>query len=95
MDSRGPSALLDWILASNPVRIIKSGVMSDALSDLSIIYCVWKTKIPKSPPKYRTVRQVRNIDVEHFSNDLIAINWDRFQMIPFVEEAWNFFYSEV
>lgn len=91
MDSRGPSALLDWILASNPVRIIKSGVMSDALSDLSIIYCVWKIKIPKSPPKYITVRQVRNIVVEHFSKDLIAVNWDRFPMIPFVEEAWNFF----
>lgn len=33
------SALLDWILVSNPDRNIKSDVLSDCFSDHSIIYC--------------------------------------------------------
>ena len=40
------SSLLDWILVTNPERIIKSGVMSDCLSDHCFTYCVWKIKIP-------------------------------------------------
>lgn len=44
------SSLLNWILVSNPDRIVKSGVMSDCLSDHSILFCVWKIKVPRSPP---------------------------------------------
>lgn len=29
-----------------------------------------------------------------FINDLISINWDRFQLIPTVQDAWDFLYSE-
>lgn len=36
------SSWLDWILITNPGRIIKSGVMSDCFSDHCVIYCVWK-----------------------------------------------------
>lgn len=52
-------------------------------------------KIPSSPPNYIRLRQCKNINVVCFIQDLIAINWNRFQLIPFVEDAWNFFYSEV
>ena len=48
--TKNTMSLLDWILVSHPNRIIKSGVMSDCLSDHSIIFCIWKIKLPKSPP---------------------------------------------
>lgn len=89
------STLLDWILVSNPDRIIKSGVLSDCFSDHSIIYCIWKIKIQSSPYKYITIRQCKNINVDYYIRDLLDIRWDRLQLIPLVEEAWNFFYTEV
>ena len=94
VDNRS-SSLLDWILVTNPGRIIKSGVLSDCFSDHNIIFCVWKIKIPKSPPKYISIRQSKNINVDSFIQDLIRINWSRFQLIPSVEDAWDFFHSEV
>ena len=36
--TKNTMSLLDWILVSHPNRIIKSGVMSDCLSDHSIIF---------------------------------------------------------
>ncbi|XP_044218812.1 uncharacterized protein LOC122989855 isoform X1 [Thunnus albacares] len=87
------SSLLDWILVTNPERIIKSGVMSDCLSDHSVIFCVWKIKIPSLPPKYIRLRQCKNINVDNFIQDIISINWDR--LIPLVDDVWNFFYSEI
>ena len=83
--------MLDWILVTNPERKMKSGVMADCLSDHPVRFCFWKIKIPTSPPKYIRFRQCKNINDENFIRDLIAINWDRFQLIPFVENAWNFF----
>lgn len=46
------SSLLDWLLVTNPDRIIKSGVMSDCISGHSLVFCVWKIKLPIFPPKY-------------------------------------------
>lgn len=69
--------------------------MSDCVSDHSVIFCVWKIRIPSSSPKYITFRQCKNINVDCFINDLLAINWDTFQLIPFVEGAGNFFYCEI
>lgn len=34
-----------------------------------------------------------NIDL--FIRDLADINWERFQLIPYVTDAWDFFYCEV
>lgn len=85
------SSLLDWILVTHPERIVKSGVMSDCLSDHSVIFCVWKIKIPSSPPRFIRVRQCKNINVHCFILDLIAIRWERFQLIPYVDDAWTFF----
>jgi len=73
------SSLLDWILVTNPERIITSGVLSDCLSDHSIIYCVWKIKIPSAPPKYIMSRQYKNLNIDNFIQDLLDINWNRFQ----------------
>lgn len=88
------SSLLDWILVTNPERITKSGVLSDCLSDHSIIFCVWKIKVPTSSPRYIEVKQCKNLITDDFIHDIIAINWDRFQLIPFAEDAWDFFSSE-
>lgn len=87
------SSLVDWILVTNPERIIKSGVISDCLSDHSIIYFVCEIKIPSSPPKY--INNVRILMETVFFQELITINWNRFQLIPSAQDAWNFFNSEV
>lgn len=89
------SSLLDWILVTHPERIIKSGVMSDCFSDHRFIYCVWKIKNPWSPPKYIEIRQCKKMNIDLFIHDLININLDRFQLIPYVTDAWDFFYCEV
>lgn len=68
------SSLLDWILLSNPKRIIKSGVMSDCFSDHCFIYCDWKIKTPRFPLKYIKFRQCKKINFDLFINDVININ---------------------
>ena len=87
-------SLLDWILVSHPNIILNSGVMSDCFSDHSIVYCIWKIKLPKLPPKLIKIRQYKKMNTDQFINDLISINWDRFQLIPDVQNAWDFLYSE-
>ena len=87
-------SLLDWILVTHPNRIIRSGVMSDCFSDHSIVYCIWKIKLPKLPPRLIKIRQHRKLNLDVFINDLIAIKWDRYQLIPDVQDAWDFLHSE-
>lgn len=88
------SSLMDWILVSHPGRILKSGVLPDSLSDHSIVFCIWKIKLPHLPPKLIRVRKWNNINPEHFIQDILDINWERFKLIPSVEDAWNYFYTE-
>ncbi len=38
--------------------------------------------------------QCKNINTNHFIQDVTAIDWDRFHLIPYVEDAWNFCKSE-
>lgn len=87
-------SLLDWILVSHPNRFLKAGVMSDCLSDHSPVYCIWKIKLPKLPPKLIKIRQYKKMNVDRFIDDLISIKWDRYQLIPNVQDAWDFLYSE-
>ena len=88
-------SLLDWILVSHPNRIIKSGITSDCFSDHCMVFCIWKIKLPKLPPKLIKIRQDKKINVDEFINDLILVNWDRYQIISNVHEAWSFFHSEL
>ncbi len=30
------------------------------------------------------------LNVDHFINDVVCINWDSFQLIPNVQDAWDF-----
>lgn len=69
-------------------------MLSDCFSDHSVIFCVWKIKIPRLPPRYISMRQCKNLNIDHFIQDVTAIDWDRFQLIPYVEDAWNFLLSE-
>ncbi len=85
------SSLIDWILVTNPEQITTSGIMSDCFSDHSVIFCVWKIRIPRSPPKFIRLRQYNKMNVDCFINDITTINWDRFQLISFPEDAWSFF----
>jgi len=50
--------------------------------------------MPNLPPKLIRVRKSNNFIPEHFIQDIININWERFQLIPSVEDAWNYFYTE-
>lgn len=40
-------SLLDWILVTHPERFVEAGILSDCLSDHSVIYCMWKITIAK------------------------------------------------
>lgn len=69
--------------------------MSDCFSNHSILFCIWKIKLPSVAPKYIKFRQNKHNNKELFINDLVTINSDRFQLIPYVEDAWNYLYSEI
>ncbi len=56
-------SLLDWILVSHPNRFLRAGVMSDCFSDHSIIVCVWKIKLPKSPYRLIRIRQYKKLNL--------------------------------
>lgn len=88
-------SLLDWILVTHPNRISDSGLLPDCFSDHSTIFCIWKIRLPRLPPKIIKVRQFKNLHNEAFFQDLLNVNWDRFQLIPYAENAWNFFHTEV
>ena len=89
------ASLLDWILVTHPDRIIQSGVLSDSFSDHSIVFCVWKIRMPHLPPKCIKVRKANNINPDLFNQDILNTNWETFQLIPSVEDAWHFFYTEL
>lgn len=61
-------ALLDWILVSHPSRILRAGVM--CFSDHSTVYCAWKIKLPKSPPRLIQIRQYKKLNLDLFTTDL-------------------------
>ena len=88
-------SLLDWILVSHPNRFLKSGIMSDCFSDHAIVYCILKIKLLKLPPKLINIRQYNKLNLDYFINDIISINWDRYQLIPNVQDAWDFLFSEL
>ncbi len=87
-------SLIDWILVTHPDRFVKAGILSDYFSDHSFVFCVWKIKTLKLPPRLIKIRQHKKMNLELFINDLVSINWDRYQLIPNVQDAWDFLYSE-
>jgi len=88
-------SLLDWALVSHPERIIKSGVLPDNFSDHHMIYCIWKISIQRLPPKFIKIRQTKFFNRDQFINDLHQINWYRLNLIPFIDDAWHFVYTEL
>lgn len=67
--------------------------MSDCFNDHSVIYCVWKIRIPKWPPKSIKIRQHRKINVDLFMNNPFSIKWDRYQSMLNVQDAWDVLHS--
>lgn len=83
MDNR-TSSLLDGILVTKPERVTKSGVKSDCLSDNLT-----------GKLKSQVLRLIIRLREGKTYECRLFINWDRFQLIPFVDDAWNLFYPEV
>lgn len=88
-------SLLDWALVSHPERITKSGVLPDCFRDHHMIYCIWKIMKPSLPPKLIKIRQTKFFNSEQFISDLQQINWYRLNLMPFIDDAWNFLYTEL
>ena len=84
------SSLLDWILH-------KSGKNNEGWCDVWLfkqsLYYIFVSGKLKFPPKYITFRRGKSINFGSFIDDLIAISWERFQLILCAENAWIFFYS--
>ena len=40
------------------------------------------------------MRQCKNINIDHFIQNVTAIDQNRFQLKPYVEDEWNFLLSE-
>lgn len=74
--------LLKWVFC----------LIASVTTQLFIVY--GRLEFPKSPPKLINIRQIKKINIDLFINDVISINWDRFQLIPNVKDARDSLHSE-
>lgn len=85
-------SLIEWILVTHPDRSVKAWILSDCFSDHSfVLFFIWEITILKLPPRVIKLRQHEGEIRDEFTNDLVSINWDRYQLIPNVHESWDFF----
>ena len=96
--SQNSSSLIDLVISTDSLQLLKSGSIHNTISDHSLIYCIapWKTPVP--PTTYKIARSYRNFDIEKFKSDIKAANLDLTANTDDVNQAvvnWNKTYLEV
>ena len=66
---------IDLIFVNNTQRIVRSGVIPCALSDHSLMFCVFKAGVTKAPPRIIEYRSYKHYNKESFLQDLRNNNW--------------------
>ncbi len=92
------STLIDLLFANNNHRMVASGVLHVNLSDHSLIYCVVKAGVRRTPGRvleYRSfttyLKQFFLVDLEHVNFDLV----DKEQDINVAVNKWNELFTNV
>jgi hypothetical protein len=66
---------IDLIFINNTQRIVRSGVIPCALSDHSLVFCVFKAGVTKALPCIIEYRSFKRYNKESFLQDLRNNNW--------------------
>lgn len=68
-------SLLDLILVSDLDRVASHGQLSASFSYHDLIYLSYKIQRPKRKPKYLSLRNFKNIDLDRLKADASKIDW--------------------
>lgn len=91
-------SLIDLVFVNNEPSIVDSGVVPLSLSDHSLVYCVVKSGIPKTPPRAIEYRSYKSFDAKAFIHDLNNVPWHFVQSENAINDAvqtWNLLFSEI
>ena len=91
-NSKSPTAatLIDLILTNTPSNY-QSGVFDQDLSDHCAIACIRSGLSVKRPPMIVIKRSLKKFDIQAFLHDVAAVNWERINLIPSMDDAWSYF----
>ena len=92
------STLIDLLFANNNHRIVASGVLHVNLSDHSLIYCVVKAGVRRTPGRVIEYRSFKTYSKQSFLVDLEHVNFDlvdKEQDINVAVNKWNELFTNV
>ena len=87
------SSLMDVILTNVPHKYSTASIFAHDISDHCVIATVRNTKIPKTKPRILVKRDLKHFSEQGFFHDLFYFNWEKINLIPDVDCAWDFFYE--
>ena len=67
--------MIDLIFVNNSHRIVRNGVIPCSLSDHSLVFCVFKSGVPKAPPRTIEYRSYKHYNKQSFLQDLKDADW--------------------
>ena len=90
--------LIDFICVSNKHRVVQWDVDDSHLSDHSIVVCVLKGGVPKTPSRTFEYRSYRKYNKEQFCSDLKEMPWNEIDTFGCIDEApthWESLFNRV
>ena len=91
-------SLIDLVFVNNEHCTVDSGVVPLSLSDHSLVYCVVKSGVPKTPPRTIEYCSYKSFDAKAFIHDLNNVPWHIVQSENYINDAvqtWNLLFSEI
>ena len=70
------ATLIDLILTNTPENIFQFGVIHLGISDHSLVYAQRKFSLPKSGPRYKDVRNFKNLNENQVILDVMLLPWE-------------------
>ena len=81
---------------NNEHRLVDDGVISMAISDHYLVYCILKSGMPKGTPRTTEYRSYKNYNRDAFLNDLNDVPWHLVDNEDNINDAvltWNKLFS--
>ena len=79
--------LIDFICVNNNHRVVQWEVHDTHSSDHSIVVCVLKGCVPKTPFRIIEYRSFKKYNKEQFCSDFKEMPWNEINSIGFIDEA--------
>ena len=69
------STLLDLLITIDTTKIITSGTFDRGLSDHCLVYCIIKLQRKRTPPKYISAKNYKEVNIEKLKHALTTAPW--------------------